>query len=195
MLLAIIPQKEASMRAVVLSAGAALLIGVASAQAHTVTIGTSYAESCYRSAEARDTSPSAKDTCDKALAEEALSAHDLVGTHVNRGILYMHSGALDRANWDFDQALALDPSQPEAWLNKGIAQMKAGNSRAALDMAARSIELRTRKLAIAYYIRGLANEDTGNLKAAYADLSRARDLAPSWRDPAVELARYQVRSR
>lgn len=187
-------QKEASMRAV-LSAGVALLIGIAPAQAHTLNIGSSYAESCFRAAEARDTSASARDTCDKALAEEALSTHDLAGTHVNRGILYMHSGALDRANLDFDQALGLDPRQPEAWLNKGIAQMKAGNSRAALEMAARSIELRTQKPAIAYYVRGLANEDAGNLKAAYADLSRARDLAPRWRDPVVELARYQVRSR
>lgn len=183
------------MRAVVLSAGAALLIGIAPTQAHTVTVGSSYAESCFRAAESRDTSPNAKDMCDKALAEEALSKRDLAGTHVNRGILWMQSGGLDRANWDFDQALGIDPSQPEAWLNKGIAQMKAGNSRAALEMAARSIELRTNKLAIAYYIRGLANEDTGNLTAAYTDLSRARDLAPKWREPALELARYRIRTR
>jgi tetratricopeptide (TPR) repeat protein len=183
------------MKAVVLSAGAALLVGIAPAQAYTTNIGSSYAESCYRAAEVRDTSQTAKDTCDKALAEEALSTRELAGTHVNRGILWMQSGALDRANQDFDQALGLDATQPEAWLNKGIAQMKAGNSRAALELAARSIELRTKKPAVAYYVRGLANEDTGNLKAAYADLSRARDLAPTWRDPAIELARYQVRSR
>jgi hypothetical protein len=73
--------------------------------------------------------------------------------------------------------------------------MKAGNGRAALDLAARSIQLRTRRPAIAYYIRGLAHEQTGNLQAAYADLSRARALAPKWQEPAIELARYQVRSR
>jgi tetratricopeptide (TPR) repeat protein len=91
--------------------------------------------------------------------------------------------------------LAINSRLSEAWLNKGIAQMKAGNGRAALKLAARSIELRTRKPAIAYYIRGLAHEQTGNLQAAYADLSRARALAPKWQEPAIELARYQVRSR
>lgn len=184
------------MRAVVLAAGAALLIGISPAQAGNFTIGSGYAESCYRAAESRDISQSAREACDRALStDQALSAYDRAGTHVNRGILWMHLGALDRANRDFDRALGLDPRQPEAWLNKGIAQMKAGNSRAALELAARSIELRTDKLAIAYYVRGLAHEDTGNLKAAYADLSRARALAPKWREPALELARYQVTSR
>lgn len=183
------------MKAVVLAAGGALLVGIAPAQAHTMSVGSSYAESCYRAAVARDDSQSAKDACDSALTVEALTSYDRVGSHVNRGILWMQSGALDRANRDFDAALALDPRQPEAWLNKGIAQLQAGNSRAAREMAGRSIELRTEKPAIAYYIRGLANEDAGDLKAAYSDLSRARELAPKWQDPALELARYQVRSR
>jgi tetratricopeptide (TPR) repeat protein len=107
----------------------------------------------------------------------------------------MHMGHLDRANLDFDRALAIDSRLSEAWLNKGIAQMKAGNGRAALELAARSIELRTRRPAIAYYIRGLANEQAGNFKAAYADLNHARKLAPKWQEPAIELARYQLRSR
>jgi len=32
---------------------------------------------------------------------------------------------------------------------------------------------------VAYYGRGLANEDTGNVKAAYADLKQAASLKPS----------------
>ena len=184
------------MKALLLAAGAALLIGIGPAQAGTFSIGSSFAESCFRAAESRDVSRTAREACDRALSnEEALTHYDRAGTHVNRGILFMHMGHLDRANSDFDQALGLDPRQPEAWLNKGIAQMKAGNNRAALELAGRSLELRTNKPAIAYYIRGLAHEQTGNLKAAYADLSRARALAPRWREPAVELARYQVRAR
>jgi tetratricopeptide (TPR) repeat protein len=184
------------MKALLLSAAAALLIGVAPAQAGNFTIGSSFGEACYRAAENRDVSLSAREACDRALStDEVLSQYDRAGTYVNRGILFMHMGHLDRANQDYDRALAIDPRLAEAWLNKGIAQMKAGNGRAALELAARSIELRTNRPAIAYYIRGLAHEQTGNIKAAYADLTRARALAPKWRDPAIELARYQVRNR
>ena len=184
------------MKALLLSAGCLLLIGTSPAQAGNFSIGSSFAEACFRAAEARDMSLTARETCDQALSGDgAMSAYDRAGTYVNRGILFMHMGHLDRANSDFDRALAIDSRLSEAWLNKGIAQMKAGNSRAALELAARSIQLRTRRPAIAYYIRGLAHEQTGNLKAAYADLTRARALAPKWQDPALELARYQLRSR
>lgn len=183
------------MRAVILSAAGALLIASAPATATVHTVGSSFAESCYRAAEARDTSRIARDSCDKALSEDALSLADRAGTYVNRGVLSMISGDLVRANQDFERALALDPRQPEAWLNKAIAQMKTGNGGAALEMADRSIALRTERPAIAYYIRGVANEDAGNVKAAYADFRRARELAPKWSVPAIELARYQVKSR
>ena len=185
------------MKAFLLSATAiTFLAATTPAQAGNFTIGSSFAEACFRAAEGRDMSRSAREACDRALSsDEALSSYDRAGTYVNRGILFMHMGHLDRANLDFDRALAIDSRLSEAWLNKGIAQMKAGNGRAALELAARSIELRTRRPAIAYYIRGLAHEQVGNVRAAYADLQRARQLDPTWPLPAVELRRYQVRNR
>ena len=181
------------MRTLLLTA-AALLIGTP-AQATILTMGSSYAESCYRAADARDTRRNAKEICDQALGTEGLSDYDRMGTHVNRGILWMVTGNLDRAVQDFDAALAIRPNEPEAWLNKGIAMIKAGNSRAALPMVEKAISLRTTRPEIAYYARAIANEDVGNLRAAYNDLKHATRLAPRWREPAVELARYQVRSR
>ena len=183
------------MKAIVLAATAAMLTGISPASASVLTKGSTYAESCYHHAEAHNFRQSAIDACDNALGVEAITPYDRVGTFVNRGILRMVSGDLGRANRDFDAALALDPRQPEAWLNKGIALMHSGDSRAALSHIDKAIELRTLKPELAYYIRGLANEDMGNLKGAYADLQRARELAPKWREPVLELARYQVRPR
>ena len=60
-------------------------------------------------------------------------------------------------------------------------------------MVERALALNTRKPALAYFVRGLANEDRGNVKAAYADLVHARDLAPDWKEPGVELQRYKIR--
>lgn len=126
---------------------------------------------------------------------ELLSNHDRVGTYVNRGILWMVAGDLEQANRDFDSAIELNPNVPQAWLNKAIAQINAGNSAAALPLVERAIALRAEKQALAYYVRGIAHEDTGNVGAAYADLRAAASLAPGWKEPAVELARYRVKNR
>lgn len=184
------------MKALLLSAAATAILAAATpAQGARISIGSSLARSCYEAAEAHRSDQQSIRTCDTALSEEALTYHDLTGTHVNRGILFMLSGNLDMADRDYDRAIKLDPSEPEAWLNKGIAALKRGNSQAALPMIERALALRTRKPAIAFYMRGIAHEDAGNIRAAYADLQRARELDPTWSLPAVELQRYQVRTR
>ena len=183
------------MKVLMLAASAALLTGITPAQGAVVTMGSSYAEACYRAADARVFHQRAVNECNQALANEALMRDDRVGTLVNRGILRMLAGNLQDANRDFDAAIALDSGEPEAWLNKAIASMNGGNSKAALPMIDKAIELKTTKPQVAYFVRGLAHEDLGNLNAAYADLRRAQSLAPKWRDPGVELARYQVKAR
>ena len=184
------------MKALLLSATAiAFLAATTPAQGARVTIGSTLARSCYEAAEAYRADLESIRICDTALSEEGLSHHDLTGTHVNRGILWMLAGNLDLADKDYDRALALDPNEAEAWLNKGINALKRGDSRVALQYVEKAIELRTRKPAIAFYMRGIAHEEAGNVRAAYADLQRARALAPNWPLPAVELQRYRVRNR
>jgi tetratricopeptide (TPR) repeat protein len=184
------------MKALLLSATAiAFLAATTPAQGARITIGSSLARSCYEAAEALRGDRQSLQTCDMALAEEGLTFGDLTGTHVNRGIVLMLSGNLDMAERDYDRALALDPNEPEAWLNKGINALKRGNSQIALQFVEKAIALRTRKPAIAFYMRGVAHEETGNVRAAYADLQRARQLDPAWPLPALELQRYQVRTR
>lgn len=182
------------MKALLLSAGAILAV-FSPASASRLSIGSSMAQACYEAAEAHRVDPDTTRTCDLALAEEALTHHELAGTHVNRGILSMISGNLDRAESDFDQAIAIHPGGPEAWLNKGISQLRRGNGEAAVRLIERAIALRTRKPAVAFYMRGIAHEETGNVRAAYADLRRASQLDPKWPLPAAELRRYRVRPR
>ena len=131
--------------------------------------------------------------CDRALAEEPLDHHDRVATHVNRGIVRLHFGDLAGSEKDFDKALALDPTEPEAWLNKGLSRLRRGDGANALPLIERAIETRTVRPALALYARGIAHEQSGNLRSAYADLIRARDLDPNWSLPGEELKRYQVR--
>ena len=174
-------------------AGAALLATSTSpAISATLALGSTFAESCYHSAEARIATSRTIEVCDRALADEGLGLEDRVSTHVNRGILYLIKGRYTKANSDFDAALKLDHDTPDAWLNKGIAHLKAGDSREAMKLAQKALDLKVGNQALAYYVRGLAHEDTGDLASAYSDLVRARQLAPKWHEPALELARYKV---
>jgi tetratricopeptide (TPR) repeat protein len=157
--------------------------------------GPELAETCYQAAQARDTSTWKMSACTKALEQTALEPREIVRTHVNRGILFLASGNLRAANRDFDEALHLDPKDPEARLNKAFAELQGGNSRAALAHANKALEFGTAKPAAAYYVRGLAKEGVGDLRGALADLQQAAALAPDWKEPTVELARYKVASR
>ena len=127
--------------------------------------------------------------------EEPLETDDRAATFVNRGILYKRRGQHAEAEADFDRALQLMPTLADAWLNKGFLHLAQGRGRTALPLIEKSLELRTRRPALALFARGIAHEQTGNLKAAYADLSRARQLEPAWDAPAEALERYRVRER
>jgi tetratricopeptide (TPR) repeat protein len=180
------------MRNLSLAAAAAILAVPASAS--VTTLGDGYAVSCYRSAEARLANRQTLAECDAAFTEPLMN-HDRVATHVNRGILRLIKADYGGAQSDFDAAILLDPREPEAWLNKGILLVKAGKSGDAMAPLDRSLQLRTRRPALAYFARGLANEYRGNVRAAYRDLKQAQALEPEWMEVSRELARYQVRTR
>jgi tetratricopeptide (TPR) repeat protein len=171
----------------------AFVIIPSAAAASVLTVGGGLAEACYEAAEDQDMTAKSLDICDEALAGEALVDSDRVATFVNRGIIRLRRGNLSEADADFDNALALNSREPEAWLNKAILQARYRDSRDALPFIAKALENGTKHPEIAYFVRGMANEDSGNIAAAYHDFQRARSLAPKWREPATELARFQVR--
>ncbi|MEO6255579.1 MAG: tetratricopeptide repeat protein [Sphingomicrobium sp.] len=181
------------MRAVFLCSAAFALMGMAPTGAAVISVGGNSAQSCYNAAAARDASANAMRDCNTALGQDVLPYTDLVASYVNRGVLRLIQADYRSAESDFDRAMALQPSQAEAWLNKGIARYQMGDTKAAVVNFDRAIELRTRFAALAYFGRGLANEDNGDIKAAYADLKHASQLNPEWDAPRQELTRFQVR--
>ena len=177
-----------------LFAAAALLAATPAVGAVTV-LGNSSARLCYEAAEA----PSLPNagiirTCDQALRDEALSDYDAVATLVNRGILKARLGQLEQAITDYDAALSRNPDEAEAYLNKGFALLRlandAGQARPLFDSA---LAKKTRRPELAYYGRAVANELSGQVRAAYEDYRQASLLDPKWKDPKADLARFRVR--
>jgi tetratricopeptide (TPR) repeat protein len=168
----------------------------APASAAVVVLGNSDARMCYEAADSPMT-PAARDIrrCDEALLREALSSYEVVATHVNRGILRLRRGMIDAAIVDFDRAIALDPNQPEAYLNKGAALLRRDNAAEAMNLFTIALERNTTRPAIAHYGRAIANETLGNLSAAYRDYTAASRIDPEWREPRLELTRFRVVSQ
>jgi tetratricopeptide (TPR) repeat protein len=175
---------------------AAVSVGLPSAAsaAGVVSIGTPIAAECYRYAEFRTDAVNALRTCTTAL-DGPLDVENRAATHVNRGIIRMLRQDFTGAEVDFNAALALDPTLPDAWLNKAFLRLRMEDGEAALQLLERAFELRPRRPALAYLARGIAHELSGDVRAAYADLNRARDLEPGWDLPAQELSRYRVVQR
>lgn len=169
----------------------------APAAASVIVIGSNAARMCY---EAADSSlyptPEIVGRCDEALQDGSLDMHDIAATHVNRGILRLRRGQIDRAIADFDRAMQIDPDQPEAYLNKGAALLRQGGEDAtAARLFTIAIEHNTLRPAIAHFGRAVANEGLGNVRAAYDDYRTASELDPRWQLPRAELQRFRIVSR
>ena len=156
-------------------------------------IGNSSARMCFEAADS-PMIPSARDMefCNDALSQDSLSLHDEVATRVNRGILKLRRNQIEASIADFDEAMRLDPRQPEAYLNKGAALIRADNPTEALQLFTVALDYHTRRPEIAHFGRAIANETLGNVRAAYEDYRAASELAPNWADPQTELRRFRV---
>lgn len=163
------------------------------ASAAVTVLGSSSARLCYEAADS-PLMPSLREirVCDEAMQDRSLTRYETVATHVNRGILRLRRNQIEEAVADFDSAIALDPEQPEAYLNKGAALIRRQNPQDALPLFTVALEHNTSRPAVAHYGRAVANEALGNLPAAYRDYRRASELAPDWREPRADLARFRV---
>ena len=176
--------------------GAALAVCAVPASASVMVVGSSNARLCYEAADS-PLMPQLRDMqrCNEALNAGALSTYETVATHVNRGILRLRRGMIDEAIADFDEAMAIDPNQPESYLNKGAALIQRQNPSEAAQLFTVALQHNTQRPAVAHYGRAVANEALGNVREAYADYRAASELAPEWAAPRQDLQRFRVVQR
>ncbi len=179
---------------VIAGAAAALVCAAGAAGQAVTTIGSSAAQACYEAARDQRTVQGDLASCDQAL-NDGLSSSDRVATHVNRGIIRALRGDYPNALLDYDRAIAINPGQPEAFLNKGLLLLRVPKrEREAVEAIDLAIAKKTSEPAVAYFARAVAHEGLGNLGAAYRDYRQAATLAPQWALPARELRRFRTPS-
>lgn len=174
----------------------ATVLGATAANASSITVlGTNAdAIACYRAAESDARRPDVLPICSVALREGDLDAQDRLATLVNRGIINFRLENLDAAMADFDAALAMEPDQPDALINKGITLLARGASDGeAMNLIDRGLAGRPQRPWVGYYGRAVAHELAGRDGQAYRDYRRARDLRPGWRPAEQALTRFTVR--
>jgi len=180
--------------------GAAVAVGLAVlsfapsiAGANTVIIGTSFAASCSSKAIAGRFDTDTLEDCNQAIKNEDMTQENLAKTLVNRGVVQMRLGQLEKANADLNKAEEIAAKIPEIYINRGVILMKQKMFADAVTQLDRGIALKPDELEKAYYDRGLAREAVGDVKGAYYDFTMALKLKPNWEAPQKELVRYTVR--
>jgi tetratricopeptide (TPR) repeat protein len=171
---------------------ASVTLGSSPAEAAAKVIGRGLGRICYEYARAGHSSDRGVEECNNALGEQSLSPSDRAATLVNRGILHMHAKEHELALASYEQAIKLDPSLAEAYINKGVVLVNLGRDAEAVAAISQGLQLNATQPEIAYYTRGVANEMLGNVRAAYSDYRQAATLNPQWQEPQTQLQRFSV---
>ncbi|HEY1707745.1 MAG TPA: hypothetical protein VGG10_05735 [Rhizomicrobium sp.] len=169
----------------------AAAFAVTGARAAETVIGGGPAESCYLAAETTSRPSESIPICTFALMS-ALSDEDRAATYINRGILKLAKMDATGSLSDFDKGLAMRASMAEGYVDRGASLIMMQRFQEAVDDINKGIAMKAKKLQVAYYDRGMANEGLGNLQAAYEDYKQAQTIDPDFEQPAEELKRFKV---
>lgn len=158
------------------------------------TIGAPAAQQCSQFVAEGVVSDQALDTCNRALSTERLNRQLQIATHINRGALHLRRREGDAALADFDAVIAMDRRHAEAHLNRGAALVMLNQPGLAVSAITEALGLGVREPHKAYFNRGAAREQLGDIRGAFEDYNTALDIQPDWGPANAEIARF-VRSR
>ena len=151
---------------------------------------TDPAEQCFRAAQDGMNLAFGLEHCNTAM-RDPLTIYR-AQTVVNRGIIRYDLGDLSGALNDFSNALEYNPSLGDAYLNRAlvlVAQKRGSEAMAAINQG---IALGAANLQIAYYARGVIEDDAGRYAQAYRDYRQALRIKPGYQPAEREIARFKV---
>jgi tetratricopeptide (TPR) repeat protein len=172
---------------------AAALVCAAPAGASTLVIGGGAAKDCADAAINGRSDNASVTKCTLALETEILGFRDRARTYVNRGVMQMRQRNFGGAVGDFDAASKIDPNLGEAYVNRGAAYLASNRYGEGLAEIDQGLALGVKDPQKAYFNRGIAHENLGDVTAAYRDYTKAAELDPDWQAPKNELTRFTVK--
>ncbi len=165
----------------------------APATAQVTVFGESHAASCYQSAVLARSDIYALTDCERALERRQLPRRDRAATHINMGIILLHSGQYEDALASFDEAEALNIGRRGALaVNRSSALIRLGRFDDALVQTGIAIEADEANIADAWFNRAMVLERLGDLPGAYQALSRALEERPGWPLAQREMDRFSI---
>lgn len=197
-----------SFRRLMMIAGAVVCAALPAtgANAAIIVLGGGFAQMCYEAARDIDDPVMRQitgsridipplDICTLAIGTGELNTRDLAGTYNNRGVILFEQGAFEEALKDFEVGIRLQASLPEVHVNRGAALVALKRWADSVPSLDRGIEMQALELEKAYYNRGIAHEELGNVRRAYFDYMKAAELKPDWEEPRLQLTRFTVRKK
>jgi tetratricopeptide (TPR) repeat protein len=173
-------------------AASCVLLSPTMAGASTIVMGSSYAHDCSVQVIRGLSDNETLLMCSTALDVDPLTAPDRAKTLVNRGVLQLRRDNLTDAMSDLDRAEKIGPDLAEIYVNRGVALIRRKQYVQAIPQLDRGISMGADELEKAYYDRGIAKEESGDIKGAYFDYVKASALKPDWDAPKKELTRFVV---
>jgi tetratricopeptide (TPR) repeat protein len=169
---------------------ATVLLGANPVKAAVTVLGAGPERTCYLDAAAGSTGLDSLRICNEAL-NNSLSLHDRAATFVNLGIILHARGENEEAMMDFKQCLSIMPDQADAYLNLGVAYVTLKQYDTALTNIEKGISLHPSDMSVAYYDRGVAEEQLGRLSDAYRDYQSAATIAPKFTEAVQAVNRFK----
>lgn len=181
------------MKRVALCLAAFALSTAPAASAQVLVLGSGLGKDCYQAVKFEKTSlQKAEQVCTKALSAGNLDMKNRSATFVNRGIARMREGRYDAALSDYASAERLNAEKGSLYVNRGAAHIYKKDFDSALSDLNTAIELDAKDLFAAYYNRGIAKENTGDVQGAYFDFKKSLELNPDFQQAQIQLERFIV---
>jgi tetratricopeptide (TPR) repeat protein len=158
-----------------------------------VVIGVADVSQCAAAAVAGRFDDQTLQACNKAL-QQRLDRQVLIATRINRGAVHLRRREGDLALADFDEVIRLSPKLGDAHLNRGAALVLLQRPGPAVAAITTALGLGVGAPYKAYYNRGAAREQLGDVRGAYEDYSTALAIKPDWDIAEAEVQRF-VRGR
>jgi lipoprotein NlpI len=171
----------------------AFILGISlPANAFIVVLGNDLAHDCYEMAKAGINTEESVATCDSALNNAPLDPHDRAGTFVNRGAIEIAMGRITAAMNDYNQGISIKPDLADAYIDRAGAFIYEKKFPEAMADVNHGIELGPTYPFVGYYNRAVAEQLTGDFKAAYLDYKKTLELEPKFKPAADRIKDFSI---